>query len=402
MFEHVAFSSEPGARACQSAILGDLDADGYDELLVIDQSRHELTESISAGVFGAAYLFYGRANFPAQLSVLDAELIIRGAAVGAGLGDLNGDGYDDAGVASSCTCDEHASNAFCACPQASGVLLLLGGTQRYFGQHRADLVGLHLPEEDLQVWELAGAGDLNGDGFADFVTGGNGTQRVFAGSLSLQMKPPRLSLPAASIDGVSFSAKDLDADGFDDLMVQGEQTKLFYGSAKRFVDGLGNADATFTHDLDARAWPAPVGDLDGDGKADLALPGFLRTRFLYSGDSRFEGTLDAQLRDFSLITRYGTLAGMTTTDLNGDRARDILLAAKTGSTASLLLLAGSGDRLGADLLIGKEQLIPAGTDFQADACLSNGGDVNGDGFEDVAVGVAGGGVWLLLGAPFDD
>ena len=97
--------------------LGDLDADGMSDFIVVGASSPD-----EVGPHG--YVFYGRSQFPDQLRLEDADLVIEVTDMLAPLGDFNGDGYDDV--------------AFLVNRERAA--LLLGGAQRRSGT--LDLTGI--------------------------------------------------------------------------------------------------------------------------------------------------------------------------------------------------------------------------------------------------------------------
>src|SRR4051812_45999129 len=80
------------ALTLESPVAGDMDGDGLDDFLVLASRTNE------NGGFERTllYLFYGRPEFPAQLSTADAQAAFElDGGFNGTAGDLNGDGYSD-------------------------------------------------------------------------------------------------------------------------------------------------------------------------------------------------------------------------------------------------------------------------------------------------------------------
>ncbi len=304
---------------------------------------------------------------------------------------------------------------------------------------------------------VATAGDVNGDGLSDIIVGtptftnaaGQPSGRVF-------VFIGRSSGPAAAADwyatptgadgtggfGTSVaSAGDVNGDGYDDIAVgaplTGNPNNDYEGSVFVWLGGpagglngtsglgptgsLANADWLAWADqtqADFGRSVACAGDVNGDGYADLLTgsPGYHDDGaqinegwvFLWPGSA---GGLGPFLWS-AQSNAAGALLGWsvsTAGDVNGDGYDDVVLGAP-GGNAALLWLGGAGD-LGAD-----------GTPFNADwsangtqagarlgQSVCTAGDVNGDGYADVAIGaplyqdpdVEEGKVFVWLGGPGD-
>lgn len=212
-----------------------------------------------------------------------------------------------------------------------------GTTYVYSGRDGAPIYALPGDESDLQGYSVADVGDVNGDGTADFVSGGirhagfRGIVRLYSGAT-------------------------------------GELLRAFLGEAPGVVFGL---DAT------------GLGDVDADGVPDFAAsavraggPGRV---YVYSGGTlepirTLEGERDG---DF-----FGSALGVVD-DLDEDGIADLVVGARH---------AGDGARGEVYVYSGRtaERLLevpapPTGTDFGW-FFATGVGDVNGDGLSDVYVG----------------
>ena len=153
---------------------GDVNADGYGDLILGAFSDSNGEDA------GAAYLIFGKETGfgPIDLAGLDSAdgVKIAGGAAGdaagigvAGAGDVNGDGFDDL-VLGAFLADGGGVDSGAA-------YVLFGRAAGLAGVNLADLApvdGFRLDGEsdyDHAGASVAGAGDLNGDGFADLLVG---------------------------------------------------------------------------------------------------------------------------------------------------------------------------------------------------------------------------------------
>ncbi len=246
---------------------------------------------------------------------------------------------------------------------------------------------------------LVALGDLNGDGKPDLAvanysvppstvdaggvggigsgTGGSGTggtPGTTPGSVSVFLSaaagygPPQLY--AAGINVQSIAAGDLNGDGKADLAVVNDQgvSVLFNGGSGTFLTPVSFATGT------APAWVA-LGDLNGDGKNDLAVA----NRGSYNGSEWVGGDVGVLLNmggGTFVAANYPAGASpvsVALADLNGDGKAELAVASGTG--VSVLLNNGNGS-FGA----------PAGYGSGTNPFSVAAGDLNGDGKIDLAVG----------------
>ncbi|MCH8274141.1 MAG: FG-GAP repeat protein [Armatimonadetes bacterium] len=139
---------------------------------------------------------------------------------------------------------------------------------------------------DLFGFSVSGAGDVNGDGFADLIVGaifdGNngdfsGSARVFSG-LDGSILYTFNGDSARDQFGTSVSgAGDVNADGFADLIVgaRGDDNNAFNAGSARVLSGV-DGSVLYTLDGDSAGdvfghSVSGAGDVDGDGFADLIV-----------------------------------------------------------------------------------------------------------------------------------
>jgi len=236
---------------------GDADGDGLSDLFIAggDETRGD-----------AAAWIWSNPVVGDGLEVVDADARVDGAGLGyfaksRSVGDVDADGYDD-------------------------WFLIWGGSWLVAGP----LTGvIEVPDGD-RVWpgvpntfEALGA-DLDADGLNDLVAGGVLTDGSGDGVVNVFLGPfagaPLTEVADHSFEGrnlgYAIAAGDLDGDGANELVVGGGAA----GNSRLFVvdqplaEGPSVAEASVAQiegrdDDDAIAWALAVGDVDGDGAADI-------------------------------------------------------------------------------------------------------------------------------------
>ena len=387
-------------RSVSSA--GDVNADGYDDFIIGGYSA-----DFNGSASGSSYVVYGKANGTnGTLSLTD--IVASNGSLGFRLdgensddysgysvssaGDVNGDGYDDL-IIGAFGADFNAKSG------SGSTYIVYGKATDTTGI--IDLVdvvtsngslGFRLDGEtlsDRSAISVSSAGDVNGDGYDDLIIGADGAYTsgssyvVYGkangnnGAISLiDIVASNGSLGfrldgqiADSNSGLSVSsAGDVNADGYDDLIIGADGTHfngnysgssyIVYGKATNasgvinladIATGGGNLgfrlDGQFEQDRSGQS-VSSAGDVNGDGYDDLII-GVHRTDF--NGNS-----------SGSSYIVYGKATGI----LGVIDLADIV--AGNG---------GLGFRLDGQLAL----------DFNGYS-VSSAGDINGDGYDDLIIG----------------
>lgn len=376
---------------------GDLDGDGYDDLLVaVSQSA---AASGAALVFGGEDGFTTRALDPAP-GMTDAFFGV----VAAAAGDLNGDGAPDVAV-----------QGYLEGFAGAAVALYFGCTEP------CDRAGLSTADALIVTVggrftnSLAGVGDVwrpTGAGFDDLLVGGGlgGETDAFvvAGRADWPVPPAtvaigpggdgadvaRLITPEGPAGIYAAGLGDLDGDGFDDLALSAggaiDASYVFYGGAwpgavafvaddprtVRLSDPCPAANPSF-----GTAFVGGV-DLDGDagGRPDFAVGNRANKRVVVFDSDR--ATLDCFGRSPVQYGRFFDLAG----DVDGDGAVDLVATHGDPAVSAAHIFFNDGlGRFGVGAMIS-----PRGAHVTLDQPLrrklgvAGAGDVDGDGRPDVA------------------
>jgi CSLREA domain-containing protein len=375
---------------------GDVNGDGYADAIVAADSYP------SGWGNGRAYVYHGSAAglgaAPALTLTGEQDGDLFGTSV-ASAGDVNGDGYADVIVGAY----EYGSSLGAAYVyHGSGAGLGAAPALTLTGENSTDRFGN----------SVAGAGDVNGDGYADAIVGaadyagGQGRAYLYHGSGAGLAAAPALTLTGeSSQDRFGFSVAgggDVDGDGYADAIVGAEGYGVGQGRAYIFRGsgaGLGATPAltlTGEHDGDTFATSvASAGDVTGDGYADLLVgaPGYLGgsnqgRAYAYHGSGAGLAAAPALILTGDYV---GDLFGISVAgagDVNGDGYADAIVGADGygNDQGAAYIYQGSVSGLGATpalTLTGENDLDKFG------GTVASAGDVNGDGYADAIVGAVG-------------
>ncbi len=383
------------------ATAGDVNGDGYADVVIGAYNNN--------GATGKAYLFLGGpaglATAAAWTAAGEATYDQFGSSVAAA-GDVNGDGYADVIVGAS-------GKAYLYLGGSAGLATTAAWTAA--GEVAGDAFGS----------AVATAGDVNGDGYADVVVGAyadnNGTGKAYlylGGPAGLAATAAWTATGEAGytyFGSAVATAGDVNGDGYADVVVGAWGNNGGVGKAYLYLGGSSGLTSTAAWTASGEAsnnWfgysLATAGDVNGDGYADVLIGargygGFSGKAYLYLGGP-------AGLTSTAAWTVSGEGGGntfgysvATAGDVNGDGYADVVAGADTNSSSrgkACLYLGGPG---GLTATPAWTSAGVAASDFFGYS-VATAGDVNGDGYADVVVGAYGnnsnrGKAYLYLGGP---
>ncbi len=334
----------------------------------------------------------------------------------AGAGDVNLDGFSDLIIGAYGEGSNRTGAAYMVFGPVSGDFDLSQAAAKFTGES----------EDDWAGFSVATGGDLTGNGISNMVIGaryddatGHNAGAVYvvranvSGTVSLDMAASRI-VAAGEYDSAGYSVAgvgDVDGDGSDDLLigalfnvhdsVGGGAVHLVAGPVEREMELSQVAYKVYgeVSGDNLGCAVAAAGDVDGDGLRDLLFGACLDDQTAESAGAAYlftthtpsdrpASSADATLLGEALGDQLGAaLAGGG--DVDGDGLDDIVVAAPyaDGAVADVgaayLVTASTGPLTPDATMLGASTGDAAGTSV---AVL---GDVNGDGFADVAVGAPG-------------
>jgi hypothetical protein len=383
------------------ASAGDVNGDGYDDVIV-----GAWANDAGGANAGRAYVHYGG---PVADGVADLTLTAEAAgdAFGAsvsGAGDVNGDGYDDVIVGARLNDGGGAD--------AGRAYVFYGGVSP---DAIADLILTGEAAGDFFGVSVRGAGDVNGDGYADVIVGAYGNDAggdyagrayvYFGGVVPNSTADLTLTGEAAgNYFGQSVSgAGDVNGDGYGDLIVGAQFHSAGGIGAGRAYVYFGGPDADATPELTLTGEGtnhhfgysvSDAGDVNGDGYGDVIVGAYgyaagTGGAYVYYGGPGTDDRADVFLLGETAGDNFGE-AVSAAGDVNGDGFGDVLVGAWVndagGANAgrAYVFYGGAVADAASDIVFTGE----AAAD-RLGLAISSGGDTNGDGFDDILVGADG-------------
>ncbi|MBK9227381.1 MAG: FG-GAP repeat protein [Ignavibacteria bacterium] len=367
---------------------GDVNGDGYSDLIAGAFTSNNGT--------GRAFIFYGGAsmNTVPDVTITGEEIAdFLGQSV-TGVGDMNGDGYDDVlvGAYRNSETGQDAGKAY---------LFYGGNSMNNIADNQfSGTYGSFLGNS------LSSAGDFNNDGYQDFIIGAY-QDGIYVGKAILYTNTTSLTQisminfpgyqPNIRMGWSVSDAGDLNGDGFDDIVagmsnaVSGQPAKVFFGG--RFMDNISDVSLFGSPFVSYRV--ASAGDVNNDGYDDIITADPFNITGEIDAGAAFIFLGGQNMSGVPYITLYGTSAGdnfgyaiSSAGDVNNDGYGDVIVGAPFND-GNEMSDAGAAYIFYGGLTMNNTPDVVMYGEFANDnfgSSVSGGGEINVDQFDDILVG----------------
>ncbi|WP_035362224.1 FG-GAP-like repeat-containing protein, partial [Dyadobacter alkalitolerans] len=362
---------------------------------------------------GAAFVWMGMADGVNADIKTKLEIDHSGAQFGwsvANAGDVNGDGFGDIAI---------SANAYDNGQAYEGAVFIYHGSLNGIGNVANTIIECN--QSFSSMGSVAGAGDVNGDGFGDLLVGvglygekETGAVFIFHGSFAGISNVPNTTILGKQEEDANFGsavagAGDINGDGFSDIIIgspgldvtfpyadQGAAF-IYYGSKAGINTMVPNVTLVEGGDwFNYGSEVCGAGDINADGYSDVIVGSPF-----YSNGEDYEGAgyiyfgspngLDKASKKIvesnKAEARMGTSIGSS--DVNGDGYPDLYFGAPYYTNGEYLegavfIYYGLNGWVQTQPMIIESNKANAGM-----GSVANAGDTNGDGYSEVIVGAVG-------------
>lgn len=364
---------------------GDVNNDGYGDVIVGAYWYYNSK--------GRAYIYYGGGLMDNIVDVTMTGEFSNGnfGDIVSSIGDVNNDGFDDV-IVTAPSANSLRGNAYIF----------------YGGSPMNNSVDIKIPgfEDDGYFGTSAcGIGDINNDGFDDILIGAKGYSN-YTGRAYLYLGGNPMDTIADAVftgegtwnqfgDAVS-SAGDVNNDGYLDFMIGANRYSSFMGRVYIYFGGTGidtTADVILSGEFSANYFGSSITaeDINNDNYTDIIVGayGYNGTNtgkvYVYYGGNPMDNIADITKQGQNAVDYFG-ISVSNVGDFNNDGYNDIIIGADGYDPTGLagILFGSSSFDSTFDVIMEGEH---ASDDFGYS--VSNAGDLNNDGYDDVIVGAYG-------------
>ncbi|MCF8339398.1 MAG: FG-GAP-like repeat-containing protein [Chitinophagaceae bacterium] len=402
-------SNQANARMGSSVSgAGDVNGDGYSDVIV-GVENYDNGQSDE----GVAYVYHGNSS---GISTTAAAMVQSNVANGymgrsvSGAGDVNGDGYGDVIV---------GGHGYTNGESNEGAAFIYHGSASGINTTEARKLESNQANAEMGA-SVSGAGDVNGDGYSDVIVAmryydngqtNEGAARVYHGSSTGISNTAAAMVESNQADAnLGFSvagAGDVNNDGYSDVIV----------GANDYDNGSSNEGAAFVYhgsstgisttaaarvesnQVNARmGWSVSgAGDVNNDGYSDVIVGAAYYDNgnsdegaaFVYHGSSTGISTTESARVESNRTNAWMGYSVAGVGDINGDGYKDVVVGARyyangENDEGAVYFYHGSstGINTTAVTVIESNQ-----ANAEMGTGVSGAGDVNGDGYSDVIFGV---------------